>query len=98
MKITILEPFFTGSHQQWAEGYQRYSQHDVQILSLKGKHWKWRMYGGAVSLAKQFMELSELPDLILATDMLDFTTFLALTRSRTKAIPTAIYFHESLSL
>lgn len=95
MKITILEPFFTGSHKQWAKGYQQYSEHDIQILSLKGKHWKWRMYGGAVSLAKQFMELKELPDFILATDMLDFTTFLALTRSRTANIPTAIYFHEN---
>jgi len=95
MRIIILEPFFTGSHKQWAEGYQRYSEHDIQILSLKGKHWKWRMYGGAVSLAKQFMALDELPDLILATDMLDFTTFLALTKSRTANIRTAIYFHEN---
>ncbi|GAB5409609.1 MAG: DUF3524 domain-containing protein [Balneolaceae bacterium] len=53
------------------------------------------MHGGAISLAKQFNELTEKPDLILATSMLDFTTFIALTREKSKGIPTAIYFHEN---
>lgn len=95
MKIILIEPFFTGSHQKWAESLQRYSRHDIKILSLKGRHWKWRMYGGAVTLAEQFLNLKEQPDLILATDMLDLTTFLALTRKMTHHIPTAIYFHEN---
>ena len=56
MHITLIEPFYTGSHQQWADGFQKYSSHEVQILSLKGRHWKWRMFGGAVSLAKVFRE------------------------------------------
>ena len=34
-------------------------------------------------------------DLILATDMLDLATFLALTRGLTAGIPTAVYFHEN---
>ncbi len=95
MKILLLEPFFTGSHQQWADGFQRHSRHDVEILSLKGRHWKWRMYGGAVALAEQFNELPYRPDLILVTDMLDLTTFLALTRNKSAGIPTAVYFHEN---
>ena len=94
-KILLLEPFFSGSHQQWAEGLQRHSQHEIKILSLKGRHWKWRMYGGAVTLAKQFSELNYHPDLLLATDMLDFSVFLALTRHKSANIPTAIYFHEN---
>lgn len=95
MQILLLEPFFTGSHQQWAEGYQRHSIHDVQLLTMKGKHWKWRMYGGAVTLARLFLESNLRPDLILASDMLDLTTFLALTRSKSANIPTAVYFHEN---
>ncbi len=35
------------------------------------------------------------PARLFATDLLDLTTFLALTRSRTHAIPTALYFHEN---
>jgi len=49
MKILLVEPFFVGSHASWAKGYQQFSQHDVEILSLPGRHWKWRMYGGANS-------------------------------------------------
>lgn len=53
------------------------------------------MHGGAVTLADQFNKLEELPDLILATSMLDLTTFLALTRSKSAGIPVAMYFHEN---
>lgn len=95
MRILIIEPYFTGSHQSWAEGYQQYSDHDVEILSLKGRYWKWRMHGGAVTLATRFNEGDYKPDLILATDMLDLTTFLSLTRKKTADVPTAIYFHEN---
>ncbi len=95
MKILLVEPFWEGSHRSWAEGWQKHSSHQVEFLSLPGRHWKWRMYGGAVSLAKAFMQLKERPDLILASDMLDLTTFLALTRQRSTGIPTALYFHEN---
>jgi glycosyltransferase involved in cell wall biosynthesis len=33
--------------------------------------------------------------LILATDLLDLTTFLALTRAQTAGVPTALYMHEN---
>lgn len=95
MLIFLIEPYFTGSHRTWAEGYRQHSRHDVKILSLEGRYWKWRMHGGAVSLAKSFMEQDVPPDLILATDMLDLTTFLSLTRERTAKIPAAVYFHEN---
>lgn len=95
MKIALLEPFFTGSHQAWAVGYQQSSQHNVDIFSLPGRHWKWRMHGGAVSLAKQYNESEFEADLILATDMLDLSVFLALTKNKTSGIPVGIYFHEN---
>ncbi|NET32616.1 MAG: DUF3524 domain-containing protein [Cyanothece sp. SIO1E1] len=95
LNIVLLEPFFSGSHQQWAEGLQKYSQHNIEILSLPGRHWKWRMHGGAVSLAEQFNRRKDSPDLILATSMLDFSTFLGLIKERAVGIPTAIYFHEN---
>ena len=79
MHILLLEPYSTGSHAQWAAGYQKHSRHDVEILALAGANWKWRMHGGAVTLARRFMESSLAPDVIVATDMLDLTTFQALT-------------------
>ena len=53
------------------------------------------MHGGAVTLARRFLAANAQADLIIATDMLDLTTFLALTRQRTAEIPTAVYMHEN---
>jgi Domain of unknown function (DUF3524). len=95
MHIILLEPFFAGSHAAWASGYQEHSHHRIDILPLSGHHWKWRMHGGAVTLARRFLDSGAQPDLLLATDMLDVTTFLALTRHRTARVPVALYFHEN---
>jgi glycosyltransferase involved in cell wall biosynthesis len=95
MKIALLEPFMGGSHAAWAEEYAACSRHDVTVYSLPGRHWKWRMHGGAVSLARDFLAQGKCPDLLLASDMLDLSGFLALTREVTAAIPAALYFHEN---
>jgi glycosyltransferase involved in cell wall biosynthesis len=95
MNILLIEPYDTGSHARWMRGYQSHSQHIVEILSLDGQFWQWRMLGGAITLAEQFLERSAIPDLIVVSDMLDLTTFLALTRPVTAHIPIAIYFHEN---
>ena len=95
MNIVLLEPFMVGSHASWSRQYAAFSRHHVEILGLEGKYWKWRMHGGAVSLARQFIERDLRPDLLLASDMLDLTTFLALTRRQTGVIPCALYCHEN---
>ncbi len=97
MNILLIEPFYTGSHRQWADGLVKYSSHHVQLLTLSGYHWKWRMHGAAVTLAAQANALAAHTkfDLILATDMLDLSVFLSLTRSWSHAVPSAVYFHEN---
>ena len=95
MHISLVEPFFSGSHQQWAEAYQQHSRHQITLYTLPGRHWKWRMHGGAVSLAQQFLAADETTDMVLATDMLDLTTFLALIKSKIASTPTVLYFHEN---
>jgi len=95
MHLLLLEAYFTGSHAAWASGYAAHSRHQVTCLTLPGRFWKWRMHGGAVSLARRFLAGPFAPDAILATDMLDLTAFLALTRRRIHRIPAALYFHEN---
>ncbi len=95
MRIVALEPYDTGSHRDWLRGYARASQHDVVPLTLPGQYWKWRMHGGAVTLARQYLRERPEADLILATDMLDLSTFLALTRGVTHDLPVALYMHEN---
>lgn len=95
LKILLIEPFYTDSHKQWADGLIANSRHQIKLLSLPGRHWKWRMFGAAVTLANEFKKLNETFDLILATDMLDVSTFLGLTKELTANTKTAIYFHEN---
>ncbi len=104
MRILIIEPFNGGSHAAWAQGYQRHSAHEIDILGLPGENWKWRMQGAAVTLARQYLELvgkGKNYDLIIASDMLDLATFLGLIRKAptdTKSgcnLKIALYFHEN---
>ena len=94
-KILLVEPFFGGSHKQWAEGLKRHSEHEIEMLTLSGHHWKWRMHGAAVTLAQKLMEMDYIPDSIVVSDMLDLSLFLSLTREKSSRIPVNIYFHEN---
>jgi glycosyltransferase involved in cell wall biosynthesis len=95
MKIWLIEPYYTGSHRAWADGYRAHSRHDVRLLTLPGRFWKWRMQGGALTLARRAQALDERPDVILASDMLNVPTFLAFAGERLAAVPIALYFHEN---
>lgn len=95
MKITLISPYHGGSHSAWAEGYQRHSRHDITLLTLPARFWKWRMHGGAVTLANAFLAADDNPDLILATDMLDLTTFLAIARRNCENTAAVLYMHEN---
>ncbi len=53
------------------------------------------MHGAAVTLAQRFLDGDYRPDLVLADDMLDLPTFIALTRSRLAKVPFAMYVHEN---
>lgn len=94
-KILLVEPFFSGSHKSWALQFQANSSHDIEILSLPGKFWKWRMYGGAYTLAEEYLKLDQEPDIILATDMIDLATFVALIRHKLTKAKIYLYFHEN---
>ncbi len=94
-RILIIEPYFTGSHRSWALELQKELSSvdlDLQILSLKGRHWKWRMEAGALELAIQFKELQIKPDLLIVSSMLDLPTFTSLSQCN---CPSLLYFHEN---
>ena len=95
IKLLLVSPFHGGSHRAWAEGLQKHSRAEIRILSLPARFWKWRMHGGSVSLALEFLDDPWQPDLIMATDMLDLSTFLALTRKKSYTVPGILYCHEN---
>ncbi len=96
MKLLLISPYHSGSHKAWAEGYARHSQHEVRLLTLPGQFWKWRLQGGAVTLARLFLAGDFQPDGVLATSMLDVATWLGLVRGRVPShVPLFLYMHEN---
>jgi len=94
LEILYIEPFYTGSHKKWIDSYKKYSKHNIQILSLPGKKWKWRMHGGAITLAEMYNELNKKFDLIICSDMLNLPVFKTLCNN-IESTKTVMYFHEN---
>ncbi len=92
MRIALLESYYGGSHRAWADGYKRFSRHDVELLTMPAQYWKWRMQGAAITFARL---LDTKPDLILASSMIDLSIFRALTFRRLGDVPLALYLHEN---
>ena len=95
MNIIYIEPYYSGSHKRWIDSYKEYSNHNIKILHLPGNKWKWRMHGGAITLANQFLELNEKIDLILCSDFLNLPVFKSICSQKIQNIPIIMYFHEN---
>lgn len=97
MHILWLDAFHGGSHAAISEGFARFSQHQVTLLTLStAGGWRWRMRGAAVTLAREVRRRALPPvDLIVATDLFDLATFLGLTRDLTADAAVALYMHEN---
>lgn len=94
MRILYIEPYLGFSHKHWIEGYKKYSKHEIEIVGLPARHWKWRMHGGAISLAME-MEKHEAPELFLVSAMIDLPLFKSMLPKKMKDVPVALYFHEN---
>jgi glycosyltransferase involved in cell wall biosynthesis len=92
VKILFLEPFYGGSHKDFALGLKNHSRHDVSLITLPDRFWKWRMTGAACYFADKIKNFSDY-DAIFTTDMLNLSDLQALVCK--KLPPVLIYFHEN---
>jgi len=92
LKILFLEPFFGGSHKDFALGFKAHSSHDITLVTLSARFWKWRMRGAALYFAEKVKDFSSY-DAVMATDMMDLTDFKALVGKACP--PILLYFHEN---
>lgn len=96
MKILIIEPYLTDSHQQWIDGFKAREDWEVKVLALPARHWKWRMHAASITMAQAFSQAQERPNLILVSEMMDVPLFKALiTQQGAGDIPILLYFHEN---
>ena len=98
LRVWLVETYYTGSHRAWADGYARASRHHIDLLTMTGAFWKWRLLGGAIELARQAharWQQGQRPDVILATDMVNLPTWLGLVRPLLADTPIVLYCHEN---
>lgn len=98
MKVLALEPWYGGSHRNFLDGLKDYSRHDFYLITMADRFWKWRMHGGAVTMAKKALQALDegfRPDVIFATGMANVPAFLALVRPHLDDVPVVLYLHEN---
>ena len=98
MRVLLIEPYFGGSHRAWAEGFRDHSSHEVTLIALPARWWRWRMRGAAVTIAERVAEVADAgyrPDVVLVSSMIDLGLLRALLDGIWDRVPTALYFHES---
>lgn len=98
LDVLLVEPYFSGSHRAWAEGYRSHSTHRVHLVTHEGSFWRWRLRGAALTLAQAVDESVAArgrPDVVVVSDMVNLAAFLGLTRRSLAGIPVALYLHEN---
>lgn len=100
LHVLLVEPTYGpgGSHAAWADGIVRHSRHRVSLVTHPERFWRWRMRGGAVTLAAQIeavVATAGRPDVLLVSDMVDVAALLGLTRSTLAGVPVVLYLHEN---
>jgi len=95
LNIWMVESFFSGSHKEWNLSYQKYTQHQITIFSLPGRHWKFRMQASAYDLAQQLNARSDKPDYIIVSDMVNLAELKGYLKPALQCIPTGLYMHEN---
>lgn len=97
-RVLLVEPYYGGSHRAWADGWVANSRHQVGLITHTDQFWRWRMRGGAVTLAaeiERYVAKSGPPDLLMTSDMVDIASLVGLARRSLGATPVVAYFHEN---
>lgn len=98
MNVLALEPWYGGSHRRFLDGLAAHSAHAFRFATMANRYWKWRMQGGAVTLAAKAREVADegfAPNVLFASSMVNLPAFLALTRDLFADAPVVLYFHEN---
>lgn len=93
-RILLLSPYNGGSHKAFAEGLETHSRHEIDLLTLPDRFWKWRMRGAGMLLASRVRRRRRRDwDLVMASDMMNLAEFRALSGLADR--PHVLYFHEN---
>ncbi|MBN1686790.1 MAG: DUF3524 domain-containing protein, partial [Spirochaetales bacterium] len=91
-RVLFLESFYGGSHRDFADGLIENSRHRIDLLTLPGAFWKWRIRAAALSFLRRIGDPGEY-DLIVTTDLLNLADLAALLPQPLP--PIMLYMHEN---
>ncbi len=91
-RFLFLEPFYGGSHRDFADGLVAHSRHEITLETLADRFWKWRLRGAAIYLARRISS-PERYDGLIVSSLLGLADLKALWGRRCP--PTLVYFHEN---
>jgi glycosyltransferase involved in cell wall biosynthesis len=92
LKFLFLEPFYGGSHRDFADGLTTHSRHHVKLVTLPDRFWKWRMRGAAIYWSNRIENPRQYDGLIVSS-LLNLADLKALWGSCCP--PALVYFHEN---
>ncbi|MFN3597589.1 MAG: DUF3524 domain-containing protein [Rubricoccaceae bacterium] len=98
LRVFAAEPWYGGSHQRFLDDLARHSRHRFVPVTMAARYWKWRMQGGAVTLAEKLRAEAAAhgrPDVLFASDMVHLPALKALAPDVLAGVPTVLYFHEN---
>ncbi|MBW2570570.1 MAG: DUF3524 domain-containing protein, partial [Deltaproteobacteria bacterium] len=74
MNYLFIETYFIGSHSLFVNGLSAHSSHDIDIITMRGENWRWRMLGAALHIVDK-IPLLEKYDGIIVTDLFNLADF-----------------------
>jgi glycosyltransferase involved in cell wall biosynthesis len=92
MKFLFIETYYLGSHARFVQGLSSSSSHDIEVVSMPGENWRWRMLGAALHMVNAIPPLDGY-DGIIVTDLFNLADFKALVGQ--PCPPVLAYFHEN---
>ncbi len=93
--FAFLEPYYSGSHKYFADGFVKCFPEKIQLLTLQGRHWKWRMHGSAVTFAEMIEKSGTEFDTLIVSSLTDTALLKSLVLPKAPKTRFVTYFHEN---
>ena len=93
--LAFLEPYYSGSHKYFADGFKKCFPEQIQLFTLPGRHWKWRMHGSAVTFAEMIGKSGTKFDTVVSTSLADTALLKSLLLPEMPGMRFVTYFHEN---
>ncbi len=94
LKILAIETFYGGSHQNFIDGLIKHSYHEISLIALSDKHWRWKMKSGVIEIMEKIgRESLKDYDLLFVSSLCNIAELKALIGL--DCPPVVLYAHEN---